>query len=278
MYTTGSSEFGQLGNGETGEHFITASKIGFTNCSQFTRQSTFCHAPNEVLHSNSGSAKVVPLAEDIRIQDIACGKHHCVALEANNDQSPRVFTWGCGNYGVLGHGVQSDEFFPRQVGALQSLPSGSGEMSVGAGGHCSLLKTSNGHVYYWGKHRSVGEATMRPTVVDALANNQHIVSHCAAGAATVVCTTQNAVTVSWGQGPHGELGLGDPKSSAKPTFVATLDGCRVADLACGYGHTLFVVREDDAEDIAAVKKLPELDMDSVEGLVKAAEEKVSKKK
>ena len=37
-----------------------------------------------------------------------------------------------------------------------------------------------GHVYYWGKHRSVGEATMRPQLVDVLANNQHIVKHVAA--------------------------------------------------------------------------------------------------
>jgi hypothetical protein len=59
--------------------------------------------------------------------------------------------------------------------------------------------------------------------------------------------------------------------------VATLDGCRVADLACGYGHTLFIVRNEDAEDIAAVKKLPELDMDSVEDLVKVAAERAAKK-
>jgi hypothetical protein len=57
-----------------------------------------------------------------------------------------------------------------------------------------------------------------------------------------------------------------------------LDGCRLADLACGYGHTLFVVRNEDAEDIAAVKKLPELDMESVEDLVKAAEERANKKR
>jgi alpha-tubulin suppressor-like RCC1 family protein len=113
--------------------------------------------------------------------------------------------------------------------------------------------------------------------VDALANNQHVVSHCAAGGQTVICSTANAVTVAWGQGPHGELGLDAAKSSAKPTFVATLDGCRVADLACGYGHTLFVVRKEDAEDIAAVDKIPEVDMDSVEGLITAVEIKGTKK-
>jgi alpha-tubulin suppressor-like RCC1 family protein len=194
---------------------------------------------------NSGVSKVVPLQEDIRIQYMACGKHHMLALEAsatNTSDSPRVFSWGCGDYGVLGHGVQADEFFPRYVGTLQNLPAGEGKMSLGAGAH-----------------------------------NQHVVSHCAAGGQTVICSTANAVTVAWGQGPHGELGLDAAKSSAKPTFVATLDGCRVADLACGYGHTLFVVRKEDAEDIAAVDKIPEVDMDSVEGLITAVEIKGTKK-
>lgn len=43
------------------------------------------------------------------------------------------------------------------------------------------------------------------------------------------------------QGPYGELGLETAKSSAKPTFVSALEGCQVLDLACGLGHTLFVV-------------------------------------
>lgn len=108
---------------------------------------------------------------------------------------------------------------------------------------------------------------MRPSLVDALANNQHVVTHAAAGGQTVVCCTANAQTVAWGQGPHGELGLGvQKKSSAKPTFVDGINGCRVAALACGYGHTVFVVRDDDKEDKAAVKKLPVLDPEAVQEL------------
>jgi len=129
------------------------------------------------------------------------------------------------------------------------------------------LQTVNGHVYYWGKHRMVGEATMRPSLVDVLANNQHVVTHAAAGGQTVVCCTANAQTVAWGQGPHGELGLGTAKkSSAKPAFVDGLNGCRVAALACGYGHSVFVVRDEDKEDKAAVKKLPVLDPEAVQAL------------
>jgi alpha-tubulin suppressor-like RCC1 family protein len=155
------------------------------------------------LHVNSSEkTTVVPIAEGqiIRIGHIACGKHHTLAVEAASNVPSRVFSWGCGNYGVLGHGVQADEYFPRVIGVLAVLLPGGEAPTVYAGAHCSLLKTpTSGHVYYWGKHRSVGEATMRPTLVDALANNGHVVTHCAAGGQTVVCSTLLGVTVAWGQ-------------------------------------------------------------------------------
>lgn len=269
MYTTGSSQFGQLGNGETGEYFVTASKLDYANCNIFTLQNRFMERDpaQEFSGSSSATDKLVPIQEDIRIQHIACGKHHTLAVEADYEEEdeddpprPRVFSWGCGDYGVLGHGVQADEYRPREIAVLGTsvwLPPGPLEVSAGA--HCSLLKTSNGHVYYWGKHRSVGEAVMRPQLVEALANNRHVVIHADGGGQTVICCTDNAITVAWGQGPHGELGLGTSKSSAKPQFVESLRGCRIQHLACGYGHTLFVAKDEDAEDKTAISKLPELD-------------------
>lgn len=94
VYTTGSSEFGQLGNGETGEYFVSANKLAYANCNVFTRRSTFCHAPNEKLHVNNEKCKAVPLNEEVLIQAIACGKHHTIALEASSEVKPRVFSWG----------------------------------------------------------------------------------------------------------------------------------------------------------------------------------------
>jgi alpha-tubulin suppressor-like RCC1 family protein len=302
LYSTGSSEYGQLGNGATGEYFVAANKLAFANATTFTKRTTFCYAPQEKIYSSGDtSTKVIPLlSEDIRIQQIACGKHHTIALEADvmmpDDASavgvpsppppqPRIFTWGCGNYGVLGHGVQADEYYPRNVGALGNLhymTASSASVShvmIAAGQHCSLLQTSQGHVYYWGKHRSVGEATMRPTLVDALANNQHVVTQIGAGGQTVVCCTKHAQTVAWGQGMYGELGLGsDKKSSAKPAFVPGLEGCHVMSLACGYGTTLFVVRDTEEEDDRAIlDKLPILDPSVPESLAEAHAESVSAK-
>jgi alpha-tubulin suppressor-like RCC1 family protein len=214
-------------------------------------------------------SKVVPLKEDIRIQSIACGKHHSLAVEAASpNHTPRVFSWGCGDYGCLGHGVQAHEYFPRVIGALQGPIIVGQHFPIAAGAHCSLMQTGNGHVYYWGRHRNVGEAMMRPQLLDVLANNQHDVQHCAAGGQTVVCCTPFK-TISWGNGPHGELGFGTAKSSAKPNFVPALDDLCVTSLACGLGHTLWVVRKEDAKEIALIDKLNVLEEEDVEDLVES---------
>ena len=276
LYTAGSSEFGLLGNGETGEHIVQAGKLGYTNCSKFVRRSVFVQSESDrdgiarsMMTSGSmdakGKVKCVPLedAGSIRLSGVSCGKNHVVALEAHSPgHVPRVFTWGCGDYGCLGHGVQADEHSPRLVGAFRGPVFASNPpVRAVAGGSCTLVLTRNGHVYYVGRHKSTGEATMRPALVDALANNGHVATCVGAGSQTVFCSTRGGVTVSWGNGSHGELGYGrgEKKSSAKPEFVGGLDSCIVTDVACGMGHTLFIVRNDDDEDAKALKKVGKVD-------------------
>ena len=244
IYTAGSSEFGQLGNGETGERILEANKITFDNCNVFDKRTSFTHVPGEKTYGGANkSDKVVELQEDIRIAHIACGKYHCLALEAPAvGYPPRVFSWGCGNYGCLGHGVQADEYKPRLIASLSAGNAWSSNpvISCAAGASCSMVLTQTGHVYYWGKHRSVGEAVMRPQLLAELANNGHVATHVAGGNQTVVICTRNAVTVAWGMGPHGELGFGEKKSSARPDFAPALAQRRVQDLAWRYGTGLVV--------------------------------------
>ena len=167
--------------------------------------------------------------------------------------------------GCLGHGVQKDEYYPRQIATFINAPlADDSEVRLAAGNSCSLVQTSAGHVYYWGKHRSVGEATMRPQLVDVLANNQHVVRHVAAGSQTVVCSTEHGQTVAWGQGPCGELGLkSGAKSSAKPGFVDDLDRCHVTSLAASYGSLVYVVSKDDEK---IVDEIPKLEADDASDL------------
>lgn len=271
--------------------------MAFRNSYSFAKRTTFCHAPgtNAYQTKQRESTKVVPLNEtfDIRIQGIACGKHHSLALEAprkdTENSTSRVFSWGCGDYGVLGHGVQADEYFPRVVASLsqnayQVVPSNS---KVSAGAHCSLLLSKkNGYVYYWGNHRgSTGEAVMKPQLIDVLANNQHDVSFAAGGGQTVVCSTSLGQTIAWGAGLHGELGLGTKKSSSKPAFVESLNQHKVIDLACGYGHTLWVLQDSivskkndksEGEQQPTIDQLPQIDSAIVKDQLEAVWKKMKK--
>lgn len=259
LYSTGSSEFGQLGNGETGEYFVTANKLAFANAYAFGPQLIFHSTDPDDSNRSTQQKKTVPLTQEIRLQDIACGKHHALALEApaSNATGTRLFSWGCGNYGCLGHNRQHDEYFPRLV---EAFPKGMTGTKLAAGGNCSLVLTDQGHVYFWGVTKANADAAMKPQLVEALANNQHVVSYIGAGAGNVACCTEGQNTVVWGQGPYGELGLGGKKSSAKPAFVDSLSGVKVLDLACGLGSFLYVVEDD--------KSLPKVDLGAVETALK----------
>jgi len=286
LFTAGSSEFGQLGNGETGEYIIAAGRLGYANCAKFLRRSVFVQSESDrdgnlSTSTEAATSKTVTLPDsfDICLSDISGGKHHFVAVEApSSDPShvPRVFTWGCGDYGCLGHGVQADEYSPRMVAGFRGPVFASNHpASTSVGSNCTLVLTRNGQVYYSGKHKNNSEATMRPAVIDALANNGHVVTSVGAGNQTVFCCTRSGVTVSWGHGSLGELGYGagDKKSSAAPNFVNALDSCLVTSVSCGMGHTLFIIRNDDGEDAKALKKVATVEESDVAGFIEEMNEK-----
>ncbi|SPO42313.1 related to SRM1  len=82
VYAMGSSEKGQLGNGRTGEHFISGTKLAFD---------TF--------------------DEPFLILELHCGQQHTIARDDNG----YVYTWGFGGYGRLGLGTQQDQLAPTLV-------------------------------------------------------------------------------------------------------------------------------------------------------------------
>jgi len=199
---------------------------------------------------------------------VACGKSHVVAVEQSCTEGHpgRVFTWGNGAYGCLGHRVQADEYLPRVVDSLTGpIFKSNGPVSAACGAQCSMIITMTGHLYYWGKHKTAGEATMRPAPVEQLVNNGHVVVGCSGGNQTAFACTANGVTVGWGNGPHGELGYGrnGAKSSSKPKFVEGIDAVLARDVQCGYGHTLFILAEEDEEDKKALKKVPVVEAEAI---------------
>jgi nicotinamide riboside kinase len=76
--------------------------------------------------------------------------------------------------------------------------------------------------------------------------------------------------VSWGVGQAGELGYGagNPKSSAKPKFIEKLDKVLITDVSGGYGHTLFLIRDEDEEDKKVMANIARIETGDIEAFIK----------
>jgi alpha-tubulin suppressor-like RCC1 family protein len=89
-----------------------------------------------------------------QVQQIDCGYDHCVAFCAEDkgaDAPPveRVFTWGRGEEGQLGHNDYFSRCVPRSVRTLEAR----GIRAVHAGGFSSAAIDEAKQVYTWGDSR-----------------------------------------------------------------------------------------------------------------------------
>lgn len=90
------------GNNTDGKYFVTSTKLGFA-----------CETkPKRImLYVEKGRDGHPQPVDDVEIRDIACGTNHAVAV----DSKKRVYSWGFGGYGRLGHAETKDEMIPRLI-------------------------------------------------------------------------------------------------------------------------------------------------------------------
>ena len=234
VWSWGWSEFGVLGNGTDHQH---NTKEGAVKLSY---------------EAKGSPARVTKLIGQKCIH-VACGQYHCVALSGEGVP----FTWGNGGYGRLGHKDQQDLHTPKPLEECRAKEVSCGSASTALVGWAVLR---NGTVcvgatslFMCGRVRSASQnAWMYPKTEDELRGwALHAFD---VGAAHNVFHADDAV-IAWGSAcTSGELGLGDggKKSSSAPTKVDSLDGFKVAQVACGIANTVLLV-----EGGAKVDALPE---------------------
>jgi len=198
--------------------------------------------------SRDGSLSAV---SDVEIAQVASGANHIVVM----DTKGRVFTWGFGGYGRLGHDENKDEMVPRLVKFFDG-PNRQAT-TIAAGSTFCLAVNKLGALYFWGQNKSAGEATMYPKPVHDLSGwNIRSIGCCHK---SIVVAADNSV-ISWGSSPtYGELGYGvsGVKSSTTPQEVKPLEGIYVHKVAGGWGHALLIARADTEQDRTKLDALPE---------------------
>lgn len=255
LFACGHPEYGQLGDGQDGKYFVSASKLSFHWVTEPQRIVAFLQ---------KGEDGQDEQAQGVAIVDIACGNNHTLALDAKK----RVFSWGFGGYGRLGHTTNKDEMLPRliQIFGREKM----GATKIACGGTSSFAVNELDQFYFWGQLKASGEATMYPKPMQELSGWP--IDHISVGNKHVAIVSGTDV-ITWGSAPtHGELGYGERcqvKSSTTPNIAAPFKHLHICAVACGYANTLFVA---DTSFKETTDFLPKLDTYESSGDVEQLEE------
>ncbi|KAJ4795236.1 Regulator of chromosome condensation (RCC1) family protein [Rhynchospora pubera] len=171
------------------------------------------------------------------IVSLTCGADHTIAYSESESQ---VFSWGWGDFGRLGHGNSSDVFTPQPVKALQGLKI----KQIACGDSHCLAVSIDGQVRSWGRNQNgqlglgTTEDSLIPQIVQAFEGIS--VKIVAAGAEHTAAVTTDGELYGWGWGRYGNLGLGDREDRLVPAKVSSVEGEKMALVACGWRHTICV--------------------------------------
>ncbi|KYR02236.1 regulator of chromosome condensation domain-containing protein [Tieghemostelium lacteum] len=155
VYAWGTSEYGQLGLGDTNKHCspMPVTALEKYNVIQIASGSTHCAVlttSKEVLVFGNGSAignasivsipVLVPSLRYLHVEKISCGHYSTAALTECGD----VYTWGTGP--ELGHGTQT-ESLPKLVETLRNQSI----RQISCGGRHTAFLTDSGRIFTCGK-------------------------------------------------------------------------------------------------------------------------------
>lgn len=187
---------------------------------------------------------VVQALEGEECDEIICGAEYTIAV---SHPKQKIWSWGWGDFGRLGHGDPTDLFIPKQVASLCNIKI----KMVACGDSHTMVVTGDGEVFSFGRNQNgqlgLGSRidSMVPTKIGDLSG--HSVESVACGAEHTVACTAAGKTFAWGWGLYGNLGHGDNKDRLHPTEVQcmTEEGVFIKTVACGWRHSCAVTNKGE---------------------------------
>lgn len=218
VWCCGSPQYGQLGNGSTGEYIVSAGKMGYRDVPTLTVV-----------------ANIAKVAGGKKVTDISCGANHTAALLEDG----RVLTWGCGGYGRCGHGNPQDVLVPTSIKLFEHERMRAKSLVCG-GTITYFVLHAGGLIYFCGIAKKSGEANMIPKALNDL-HGWDVRSIACGSTSTLVAAEQTLV--AFGPSPTcGELGFGEvTKSSTKCKIVEDLGETHVIQVAAGHSSSLVLL-------------------------------------
>lgn len=180
----------------------------------------------------------------LRVKSVACGSWHTAAIvEVMVDRfkfnaiGGKLFTWGDGDKGRLGHGDEERKLSPTCVAQLVDHDL----VQVRCGRTMTVALSSHGTVYAMGSsaHGQLGNPNARDKSISMVEGRlrDEFVKEIAAGSYHVAALSTNGSVFTWGRGSNGQLGLGDIEDRSSPALVEALGERRVEAIHCGTNST-----------------------------------------
>ena len=142
------------------------------------------------------------------INQIVCGSGHTVVLSSEG----KVYSWGRGDDGRLGHGDSSWQLKPLLVKAVSSRVI----KQVTCGSYHTAAVTQEGGLFTWGggMYGKLGHGNeigfLAPKLVEALADEVVLQVACGSRHTVVLVeSTVNTAVYAWGDKANGVTGLGE---------------------------------------------------------------------
>ena len=168
------------------------------------------------------------------------GGKHTMALTVDG----KVFSWGEGDDGKLGHGNLITYDKPKLIEALKSKR----VRDIACGSSHSAAITSGGELYTWGlgEYGRLGHGDMitqlRPKLVKALEGKRIVQVACGSRDAQTLALAEDGSVYSWGDGDFGKLGRGGSDGCNVPHNIERLNGLGVCQIECGAQFSLALTR------------------------------------
>eukprot|EP00298_Acanthocystis_sp_HF-20_P008226 c17557_g1_i1.p1 GENE.c17557_g1_i1~~c17557_g1_i1.p1 ORF type:complete len:407 (-),score=185.04 c17557_g1_i1:140-1360(-) len=219
LFTTGSNRYGQLGQGTAGGNKYKLERMKLVG-----------------QEGGHDSLRLVVLAENHSVQLYESGK---------------VFTYGHGAHGRLGHGDQKDLYTPTLVASFESVKI----VSVALGEEYTLFLDADGNVYSCGRgnHGQLGhdnkEDCLTPKKITLFTSDGTVVSPSpkilciTAGTAHSIFVDDKGGVWSCGSGYHGQLGHGSRENKNVPTKIPDRNLAKIVNASAGGDHTLLLTAD-----------------------------------
>ncbi|KAF3791233.1 Ultraviolet-B receptor [Nymphaea thermarum] len=196
---------------------------------------------------SSAQPREVQSLKGLKVKSVSCGPWHTAAIveihHNNSNVNPsggKLFTWGDGDKGKLGHVDKERKLFPTCVASLAKHDF----LQVSCGRAMTVSLTVSGRVFTMGSsvHGQLGNPNAKNGTIACVesALKHESVKEISSGSYHVAVLTSKGNVYTWGKGANGRLGLGDVEDRNSPSLVDGLNDRDVRSISCGSSFTAVI--------------------------------------